>query len=168
MSRQCTVCTHKKTAAIDRALATRSGSIRAIAGQHGLSKESVRRHLHEHLPRTLALGHEAAESARADELLTQVKAMQSKTLNLLLKAEAAGDLRTALSGIREARGNIELLARLAGEIQEQPTVVNNYYIASNVRAAIIQALTPYPAARYAVADALAPLQLEEASLGGEP
>jgi len=31
-------------------------------------------------------------------------------------------LRTALSGIREARGNVELLAKLRGELDERPVV----------------------------------------------
>lgn len=161
----CTVCTHPKTPAIDRALATRAGSYRTIARQHGVSRDALGRHLHEHLPQTLAKGHEAREVARADELLTQVRALQHKTLSLLLRAESAGDLRTALSGIREARSNIELLARLAGQIQEHPVVVNNFFIDTRVRDAIIQALRPYPFAGYAVSDALG--ELEELEAGRE-
>ena len=71
------------------------------------------------------------------------------------QAEAAGDLRTALAAIREARGNLELLARLLGELQEQQVV--NILISPQwvtVRAAIVAALAPYPEARLAVSERL--------------
>ena len=55
-------------------------------------------------------------------MLRQVRALQSKTLSILLQAEGAGDLRTALAAIREARGNVELLAKLSGELDERPVV----------------------------------------------
>ena len=35
-------------------------------------------------------------------------------LSILVQAEAAGDLRTALGAVREARGNQELLAKMLG------------------------------------------------------
>ncbi len=160
MTRVCTVCTHKSTRKIDKALATREGSYRDISRRFGVSKDALGRHLHEHLPETLARGHEAAEAARADELLRQVRGLQEKTLDLLLKAESAGDLRTALSGIREARSNIELLARLEGQIAERPSVVvnNAIFMAAPVREAIARALRPYPLAGYAVSDALGELE----------
>ena len=34
--------------------------------------------------------------------------------SILVQAEAAGDLRTAPGGVREARGNLELLAKMLG------------------------------------------------------
>ncbi len=46
----------------------------------------------------------------ADDLLAQARALQSKTLSLLLRADRASDLRTALVCVREARSNVELLA----------------------------------------------------------
>ena len=38
---------------------------------------------------------------------------------VLTKAELAGDLRAALGAIREARGNLELLGKLTGELRER-------------------------------------------------
>ncbi len=46
----------------------------------------------------------------ADELLRQARALQSETLSLLLRADRATDLRTALLAVREARSTVELLA----------------------------------------------------------
>jgi hypothetical protein len=159
MSRACTVCGHESRTQIDRAL-TEGTPNRRIATQYSLSEASVRRHHDSHLPTTLSKAHEAEEVSRADDLLRQVKALQGKTLSLLLKAEEAGELRTALAGIREARGNLELLAKLAGELDARP-VVNVVLIDAQVRDAIVRALAPYGEARLAVARALE--RFEEAS-----
>ncbi len=141
MPRKCTVCEHPKRSDIDTALADSANRLRGIARTYHLSEDAVFRHKTAHLPSTLSKAHEAEEVSRADDLLRQVKALQGKTLSLLLKAEAAGELRTALAGIREARGNLELLAKLAGELDERPqlTVV---LIDAQVRDAIIRALAP--------------------------
>ena len=125
MPRSCTVCSHPEAFTINEAIVGlgEQGKLsnRAITRQYDLSKDAVRRHK-EHIPKLLAKALEAEEAASAGDLLQQVRALQTKTLNLLLKAEAAGDLRTALSGIREARGNVELLAKLRGELDERPVV----------------------------------------------
>jgi len=65
----------------------------------------------------LALAREAAAVVRGDDLLGTARELQAKTLALLARAEAAGDLRTALAAVREARGNLELLGRLAGQLE---------------------------------------------------
>ena len=81
--------------------------------------------------------------------------MHRRALSILDTAEGAGDLRTALGGIREARGCLELLGRLEGDL-EPPTV--NVMVTQQVievQTLILQALAPFPAARMAVADVLA-------------
>ena len=113
------------------------------------------RHLQVHLPAALVKGQEAEEIARADDLLGQVRSLQGKALAILAKAEAAGDLRVALSAIREARGSLELLAKLLGELQDGQTV--NVLVAPewvSVRTTILLALEPYPASRQAVVGAI--------------
>jgi hypothetical protein len=90
--------------------------------------------------------------------------VQTKTLAILERAEKAGELRTALSAIREVRGNLELLAKLLGELRENPTV--NLVVAPQwltLRATILQVLEPYPDARNALCVALA---REENRAGG--
>jgi hypothetical protein len=97
----------------------------------------------------------AEEVAQADELLAEVRNLQSRAYGILDKAESAGDLRTALGAIREARGNLELLAKLLGELDERPVV--NLTIAPEwleLRAIIVQALAPHPAASQDVLRAL--------------
>ena len=42
--------------------------------------------------------------------------MQQKALEILNLAEGSGDLRSALSALRELRGTVELTARLTGQM----------------------------------------------------
>lgn len=123
MPRECTICTHKDRNAIDQAIVA-GESKRAIARQYRISKDAVRRHAKGHLPAALVKAKEAEEMADADDLLAQVRHLKDKALSILETAEAAGELRTALTGIKEARGCLELQTRMLCEIDrrsgEQP------------------------------------------------
>jgi len=122
-----------------------------------VSTSALDRHRSDHIPAALSKAKEAVQVANADDLLMQLGALRSKALGLLMKAEATGDYRTALAGIREARSCIEVMAKMMGELSDGATVVNILVTPewSRVQAAMLAALAPYPAARVAVADALA-------------
>ncbi len=154
MPRTCTICTHDQRNAINAAL-VRNEPLRDIAGRYGTSKSSLERHKAEHLPAKLAKAHEANEVAHARTLLDEVRALRGKAVGILLTAERAGDLRTALLAIREARSCIELLAEMEGELQRNPQI--NITIDARwvkVRTLLMHTLAPYPDARAAVAHAL--------------
>lgn len=155
MPRSCTVCTHDEGHAVNVALVQRE-PYRAIARQYGVSKDALQRHAAEHLPELLVKAKDAAERAEADDLLGEVRDLHVRTLSILDTAQEADDLRTALTAIREARGNLELLAKLRQLIDTAPTV--NILIAPRVQQVIVQALAPYPEARLAVASALDSLE----------
>lgn len=162
MSRRCTVCSHPERESIDNLL-IQGISIRDIAGRSNLTKSSVERH-RIHLNAKLARAKEAREVAHADNLLDQVKVLQLRALNILSKAEEAEDWRAATSAIREARSCLELLGKLAGELKDGQTV--NIVISPEwigLRAAILEALVPYPDARYSVSKAME--KLSNGSLG---
>ena len=113
------------------------------------------RHMIEHLPAHLLKAKEVEEVAQADDLLDQVRHLQGRALDILERAEKAGDLRTALSAISQARGNLELLGKLAGELDERPMVSLNISPQwLELRAVIVGALEPYSEARGAVLRAL--------------
>jgi transposase len=152
--RSCTVCEHPKREAIDRALVG-GASNRSVASLYDVSEAAVRRHKANHLPAKLVMAEKAAEVAQADNLLEQVRDLQQSTLNILAEAEQSKQYRTALSAIREARGNLELLAKLLGELDERP--VANLHISPEwleLRAVIVGALEAYPEARGAVLRAI--------------
>ena len=155
VARTCSICAHDSREEIDRAL-VRGGSSGALAARYrSLSEQAIRRHRSNHLPATLARAHEAGEVAHADDLLVQVRDLQSRALTILDKAEEAGELSTALRAIREARGNLELLGKLAGELQDGPTV--NLYLSPEwleLRSLIVAAVEPFPEARGSILQAL--------------
>jgi hypothetical protein len=152
--RSCTLCEHPKREEIDRALVGETSNL-SISSVFGVSESAVRRHKANHLPATLAKAHGAGEAARGDNLLEQVGDLQRRALGILDRAEEAGELKTALSAIREARGNLELLAKLLGELDERPVV--NLNVSPEwleLRTVIVSALEPHPDARESVLRAI--------------
>jgi hypothetical protein len=121
MGRRCKVCCHPARAEIDAAL-VRGVAYRQIASHYGMSYASVKRHKEAHLPAALVEAHEAREVARADSLLVQMRELQERALRILADAESQGDLTNANRAIAEARRNIELVAKLLGELQAQARV----------------------------------------------
>jgi hypothetical protein len=154
MPRTCTVCSHDEQHLIDVALVARE-PYRHIASRFGISTGALQRHSKEHIPRLLVQAKQAVESSDADDLIRQVKGLQGKTIQLLKAAEESGEIRTALAGIREARGNVELLAKLRQIIDERPQInllINPEFL--EVQAQILLTLEGYPEAREAVVLAL--------------
>jgi hypothetical protein len=154
LPRRCTVCDHPETHSIDTALVS-GAPYRSVAKQFGVSESAVYRHETEHVPAHLLKARDVEEVAQADDLLDQVRTLQTHALDILERAEKSGDLRTALAAISQARGNLELLGKLAGELDERP--VMNLNVSSEwleLRAVIVGALEPHPAAHSAVLRAL--------------
>jgi transposase-like protein len=154
MPRRCTVCDHPKRHSIGETLVS-GAPYRSVAKRFGLSESAVYRHKVEHLPTHLLKAKEVEETTRADDLLEQVKDLQVHALDILERAEKTGDLRTALAAISQARGNLELLGKLAGELDERPIV--NLNVSPEwleLRAVIVGALEPHPAAHRAILRAL--------------
>jgi hypothetical protein len=158
MPRSCNVCSHPQREAIDEALVG-GVAFPALVAEYRVSKDSLSRHKANHLPAKLVMAQAAEEVAQADTLLEQVRDLQRRALDILNKAEEAGELRTALGAIREARGNLELLAKLLGELDERP--VTNVLVSAEwvrVRTAMMEELGRYPEARVAVAERLSELE----------
>jgi hypothetical protein len=154
MPRRCTVCDHPQRHGIDKALVT-GAPYRSVAKRFDLSESAVYRHKTEHLPAHLLKAKEVEEVAQADDLLEQVRNLQAHAFNILERAEKAGDLRTALAAICQARGNLELLGKLAGALDERPVV--NLNVSPEwleLRAVIVGALEPHPVAHRAILRAL--------------
>jgi len=154
MPRPCTVCTHKDVENINKRLL--GGEIyRTIADDTGLSETALKRHKAEHIPNAAAKAAKAVEVAKADGLLEDIKGLREKAMGILQKAEESGDLKTALLGIREARGCLELLAKVEGQLNDRSQInilINPEWI--QLRTLIINSLEPYPKAKEAVISAL--------------
>ena len=154
MPRSCTICCHDRRADIDRALVVRQ-PFRAIARQHGVSKDALIRHHDDHLPASLVRAQRAREAAQADELLAQVLDLRDRAEAILDAAEEDENWPAATGAIREMRACLELLGKLAGQLRDVPTVniiMTPEWLA--VQAGILVALRPYPDATLAVSAAL--------------
>ncbi len=154
MPRICTICEHHEREAIDLALVGETSNL-SVSALFGVSESAVRRHKGNHLPATLVKAKEAEEVAHADDLLADVRSLHHRTLAILEAAELSSEHRTALAAIREARSNLELLAKLLGELDERPVV--NLNVSSEwleLRAVIVGALEPYRDARESVLRAI--------------
>src|SRR5215218_8336870 len=154
MPRTCTVCHHECLEEINRAL-VEGTAFPVLVAKYRISKDALSRHKANHLPATLVKAQEAQEVARADDLLDEVRSLQARTLTILDRAERVGDLRTALRAIKEARGNLELLAKLVGQIDERPQV--HLHLSQEwleLRATIVGALEGHQEAKEAVLNVL--------------
>src|SRR5215212_3218222 len=154
MPRRCTVCAHPDREAVDEALVDGT-ALSTLSAKYRVSEDALGRHKGNHLPAKLVIAQAAEEIAQADSLLNQVRDLQSRAYGILDKAEGTGDLRTALGAIREARGNLELLAKILGELDERPVL--NLNVSPEwleLRAVIVGALAPYSEARDAVLRAI--------------
>ena len=158
MPQTCTVCRHPEREEIEVAV-IRGTPFRDIAGLFDLTKSAVARHAQVHLPAMLAKAEGAREVACADSILGQILGLQESALSILAKAEQSNDSDMALKAIREARGCVELMAKVSGELREGPTV--NVLVTpewSRLQSVILSALDQHPEARLSVAAALKHLE----------
>lgn len=161
MGRSCTVCEHEERGQLNRALVRGSESEREIASRFGLTQAAVDRHRRNHLRPYLAeLIREDPELAELSPL-SEIKGLYFRVRRLLNQAEDAQDWPAAKAFHSEARRDLELLARVVGDIDDSPKI--NILISPDVQQVIIGALSPYPEARLAVADALAALETTTAT-----
>jgi hypothetical protein len=154
--RPCTICRHPEREEIDKRLAPSGAIFAAISRDFaGISEDALKRHKGSHIPAALVKAESIKEVAKAETLLDDIRALREKAAAILEKAETAGDLKIALLGIREARGCIELLAKVDGQLKEGPqiTIINNPEWVE-LRTLIITALDSYPDAKEAVVYAI--------------
>jgi len=95
------------------------------------------------------------ESVKGTDTLAEVRSLKVKALDILEEAQTAGDLKTALMGIREARGCLEICLKAEGQIKDGPqiTIINNPEWVE-LRTVIITALDDFPQAKAAVVNAI--------------
>jgi hypothetical protein len=154
MTRTCTVCAHQDRHAIEKALVGGTPN-RRIATQYALSEAAVRRHAAEHLPVALVKAQDAVEVRQALNVLEQLRTINGAALTVLRDARTARDGELALKAIDRIHKQIELQAKLLGELDERPVVnvlVSPEWLA--LRGRIVGALARYPEARLALVEVL--------------
>jgi hypothetical protein len=139
----------------------------AIARRYGMSKDSVARHSANHLPDQLRakliagpdldIDLDRLRETESQSILMHLASLRARLFASLDTAEECGDgaMLAQLSG--QIHKNLELVAKLVGDLAVGGSVTNNILIAPvyvELRHALFAALTAFPDARIAVAAAL--------------
>jgi hypothetical protein len=136
--------------------------MRQLAALYRVSEDALARHKAAHLPQMMVRAYEEGDVRHAIDIFQQLQAINAATFDILLNALQAGDHNLTLKAIDRVHRQIELQARLLGELAGEATQVN-LLLAPQwviVRSALLDALSPFPEARVAVAERLATLEGE--------
>lgn len=168
MGRECTVCRHERREQVDAALVMGT-AYRELASRHGVSISALSRHNRDHVSVALARVSAEREKAGAESALDRLERLYHRALRVLDAAEGEGKASLSLSAIKELRGLVEVLARITGELDESTKVqvvnVQTSQEWQTIRAALFDALAPFPRAAQAVTGRL--LALGAGTVDGE-
>lgn len=155
MGRVCTVCTHPERGDIDAALAGESASKRRIAARYAVSATSLRRHAREHLPARLVKAMEQEDTRDAIDVYAQLKSVNSAVRDVLEQARKTGDGELVLKSADRVLRQLELQAKLLGELQDGNVV--NVVVSPQwlqLRTTLLTALRGHPDALESVVAAI--------------
>jgi len=154
MSRACLVCIHERRDTIDRGLVA-GQSLRDLSALFRVSEDSLARHRDAHIGPAVRKAQEQADVAQGLDVVAQLRAINGVTMQILHEARQQRNPDVALRAVDRIQRQIELQAKLLGELDERPVI--NLLIAPEwlqMRATIIRALDAHPEARNAVVLAL--------------
>lgn len=162
----CTVCAHGDRAALEHARAA-GMPLDKLARRYGLSKPAVQRHCARHIPAAMRDKNAAIALIGAECDLKQLREQESDGLlrniagqrgALYKLLDGEGDKKIAVAIHARITANLELGARVLGQVAGQVNNVTNNLVLSvhylSHRSRILAALKNYPEARRAVAAAL--------------
>jgi hypothetical protein len=129
---------------------------RDIERRFGVGRNALKRHAQEHIPKLLVESSKAVEVANADSLLERLEGWAGRIETAIDAVEGQEDYGQFWKGVSVLRPYLETIGEITKELERRPQV--NILIAPQVQQVIINALAPYPDARKAVVDALAPLE----------
>lgn len=128
--------------------------VRHIAKRFGVGYNAVQRHK-AHIPELLLKAQENMDAYDAGIILRKIRDLEEETLEQLQGAKDDSDRRYVLAAIREQRGNLELVSRVAKLIGDAPTVnIFNSPQYIQLQTVVVEALQEHPQARSAVVRAL--------------
>lgn len=110
MPRNCLVCTSSEREAVEKAIVAKE-PLRRIAARVGISQASLSRHA-KHISQSIVKAAERREEQLGENLLEEMRRIRHKLWDLADKAEAEGDNRGAIVGVREVRECIESMGEM--------------------------------------------------------
>jgi hypothetical protein len=141
LPRTCTVCRHQHRNQIDTALID-NGPLRTIADRYGISKTSLLRHRATCLPAHLVKAKEQSDVQSASSLVKELRELTKKTSAVLTRALRQKDGDLALKAIARLERQLELKARLLGELEEGSSTTIQHIEVHYVDKAVIVAAPP--------------------------
>lgn len=171
----CKCCQHRERAALDLAIA-RGVSMRALSRRYKVTTWSLYRHAKSHLPPQLRakliagpdldIDLDRLRETESQSLLANLVALRHRLFSSLDVAEECGDSGMVARIAGQLHHNLEVTGRLLGDLAVGHTTITNVLIQPQyvqVRAVLIDALAPFPAARQAVATALHRIESQAAA-----
>src|SRR5215211_8032565 len=150
---ECSVCNDPRALDVNEALVLQRQSLRAIAGQFGISKETLRRH-REHLPKLLVRASREMRHFERESLVERLEEITTETRAILRETREGDepDNHLALKAIQRLEKQLELEAEILDILKRQPTV--NVLIAPELERALADALYPFPEVHEVVVEAI--------------
>ena len=118
MGRICSICRHPDRLKIDSALIA-SEAHRSVAKRFNVSAPAVFRHQSAHLPAQMVKAKEVSEVAEASALVKELRELTRKTAAILTRAMRQKDGDLALKAVGRLERQLELKARLLGQLEER-------------------------------------------------
>jgi hypothetical protein len=135
-SGSCTICIDPRRTELEQSHFA-GASLRNLAEQFGRNKDTIQKHVTQHIPAAAQKAIEAAEArqaAQGDSILDELDALRVVGNRLLAKAEKKRDYRTAVAGLRELLRLAELKARARGELRDREINVTNVQLDADTAA----------------------------------
>ena len=132
------MCEHPKRAEIDQAHVA-GASIRDLATRFDRNKDTIQKHVTQHIPAAVQAAAATDRDVDAgDAILEKLRDLARSAERILAKAEKKRDYRTAIAGIRELREQLELQARLLGELKDRQISITNVQLDPQTALSIAQ------------------------------
>lgn len=173
----CSICQHEKRPQIELALVHKV-PLRTIAARFNVSPHAVHRHAKNHLSpqmraallaavRPTEIDLEALQRSESEGLLSHLVTQRARLQQLSEQSLELADVRAAAAVEGRITSNLELTAKLLGQLVTRHEVRRTSVLLSpdylELRAALVRALAPFPEAARAVGDALHRLETEAAT-----
>lgn len=153
---RCKLCNSPNRDDIERRIASKELTQVQAAAIIESTPSAISRHMRNCFPRKVAAWVKPA--AAKEETINVVNALEDshkKTLDILEESLAEGDKRTALLALQTEIKQLELTAKLTGQLHDGPSI--NFLLSPEyvqLKQVLIKALAPYPEAREHAARAL--------------
>ena len=158
MAKSCTVCKHKDAESITLEL-LRGEPVRSVGTKYGFSSSAIQRHKG-HIPQQLPAEVADTDIVEVKTALASLRELERRADLIYRQATIDADPKLALQCLKELRGISTVYARITGELSKHATVTHQHLHLHqapewiSMRAQILAALEPFPAAREALIRAI--------------